>query len=155
WHLPALDVVPVGLVFRVQRAGRPWPDPVVPLDELPGERDPRVPKDDLTRSLIAQAHYMLGFTYADRDWRRAVAELERATAAAPDDDVLFYNVGLLYERNGLLDEAAAAFARSAAINPRHLASRGQPRAADRLAAVTTERVRVEAIEDELLRESGP
>ena len=39
---------------------------------------------------------MLGFTYAERDWRRAQRELARATAVAPDDDVLFYNVGLLY-----------------------------------------------------------
>jgi tetratricopeptide (TPR) repeat protein len=155
WRVPALDVVPVGLVFRVQRAGRPWPPPVAPLDELPGERDPLVPKDDLTRSLIAQVHYMLGFTYADRDWRRALDELERAAAAAPDDDVLYYNLGLLYERNGLLDEAEAAFARSGAINPRHLASRGQPRAADRLAAVVAERARIRAIEDEVLREGGP
>jgi len=152
WRTPALDVVPVGLVFRVQRAGRPWPPPLVPLDQLPGEDDPRVPKDDLTRSLIAHLHYMLGFTYAERDWRRARDELARATAVAPDDDVLFYNVGLLYERDGLLDEAAAAFARSDAINPRHLASRGRPRAADRLAEVSAERARIEAIETELLRD---
>jgi tetratricopeptide (TPR) repeat protein len=144
----------VGLVFRVQRAGRPWPPPLVPLDQLPGEDDPRVPKDDLTRSLIAQLHYMLAFTYAERDWRRARDELARATAVAPDDDVLFYNVGLLYERDGLLDEAAAALARSDAINPRHLASRGRQRAADRLAEVSAERARIEAIETELLRDPG-
>jgi tetratricopeptide (TPR) repeat protein len=154
WRAPGLDVVPVGLVFRVQRAGRPWPPPLVPLDQLPGEDDPRVPKDDLTRSLIAQLHYMLAFTYAERDWRRARDELARATAVAPDDDVLFYNVGLLYERDGLLDEAAAALARSDAINPRHLASRGRQRAADRLAEVSAERARIEAIETELLRDPG-
>ena len=154
WRVPQLDVVPAGLVFRVQRAGRPRPRPFIPLDALPGEDDPRVPKDDLTRSLIAQFHYMLGFTYADRDWRRARDELARATAVAPDDDVLFYNVGLLYERDGLLDEAAAAFARSNEINPRHLASRGRPRAADRLAEVAAERARIAAIEAELQREPG-
>jgi tetratricopeptide (TPR) repeat protein len=154
WRTPALDVVPVGLVFRVQRAGRARPPIVVPLDELPGERDPDVPKDDLTGSLIAQLHYMLGFTYADRDWRRARDELARASAAAPDDDVLFYNLGLLYERSGLLDEAIAAFARSSAINPRHIASRGRPRAADRLAEATAERARVATIEAALRDDPG-
>src|SRR5262249_38113154 len=149
WTLPALAVEPVGLMFRVQRAGRPRPAPVIPFDELPGERDPRVPQDDLTRNLIAHTHYMLGFTYLDRDPGRARAELERAAAAAPDDDVLFYNLGLLYERNGLLDEAVAAFARAAAINPRSLASRGRPRAADRLAAVTAERARLAPLQTRL------
>ena len=141
WTLPALDVVPVGVVFRVQRAGRPRPTPVPLLDELPGERDPLVPKDSLTRSLIAHFHYMLGFTYAERDWPRARREFEHATAVAPDDDVLFYNLGLLYWRRGLLDEAATAFTRSDAINPRHLAAANRPRAADRLAEVVAERAR--------------
>jgi hypothetical protein len=88
------------------------------------------PRGVPTRSLIAHFHYMLGFTYADRDWPRARCELEQATAVAPDDDVLFYNLDLLYWRLGLLNPAAVAFARSDAINPRHLASASRPRAAD-------------------------
>ena len=130
WTLPALDVVPVGVVFRVQRAGRPRPTPVPLLDELPGERDPLVPKDSLTRSLIAHFHYMLGFTYAERDWPRARREFEHATAVAPDDDVLFYNLGLLYWRRGLLDEAATGvhpFRRDQSASPR----RRQPSAGRR------------------------
>ena len=55
--------------------------------------------------------------------------------------MLFYNLGLLYWRRGLLDDAAAAFARSDAINPRHLASASRPRAADRLAEVNAARTR--------------
>jgi tetratricopeptide (TPR) repeat protein len=126
-------------IFQVLRAGRTRPPSAVPFDELPGERDPLVPKADLTRSLIAHFHYMLGFTAADHDWPRARRELEHAAAVAPDDDVLFYNLGLLYWRRGLLDDAAAAFARSDAINPRHLASASRPRAADRLAEVNAAR----------------
>jgi hypothetical protein len=141
WRVPALEVVPVGPVFRVQRAGRPLPAAVVPAAELPGEDDAGVAKDELTRSLIGHFHYMLGFTYAARDWPRARAELERAAAIAPEDDVLHYNLGLLYQRLGLLDEAAAAFARSHAINPRHLASASRPRAIDRLAEVNAARRR--------------
>jgi hypothetical protein len=142
WTLPALEITPVGVVFRVQRAGRPQPAlPPLP-DELPGEHDPRVPKDSLTRSLVAHFHYMLGFTWADRDWPRARRELERAAMAAPDDDVLFYNLGLLYWRHGSLDDAAIAFARSDAINPRHLASASRARAADRLAEVNAARARL-------------
>ncbi len=139
WTLPALEVVPVGLVFRVERAGRPRPAASVTIEALPGESDPRVPKDTLTRSLIAHFHYMLGFTYADRDWPRAQRELALAAATAPDDDVLFYNLGLLYWRRGRLDDAAAAFARSDAINPRRLASTRGQRAADRLAEVNAAR----------------
>jgi hypothetical protein len=54
----------------------------------------------------------------------------------------------------VVDEAAAAFARSDAINSRHLASRGRPRAADRLAEVSAEGARIAAIEAELQREPG-
>jgi hypothetical protein len=97
------------------------------------------PRGVPTRSLIAHFHYMLGFTYADRDWPRARCELEQAAAVAPDDDVPFYNLDLLYWRLGLLDPAAVAFARSDAINPRHLASASRPRAADRLAEVEAQR----------------
>jgi tetratricopeptide (TPR) repeat protein len=60
--------------------------------------------------------------------------------------VLFYNLGLIYERNGLLDEALAAFARSQAINPRHVASSGRVRAADRFAELQVERERIAALE---------
>jgi hypothetical protein len=141
WRLPALEVVPVGLVFRVVRAGRTPSPHAAPPDELPGEHDPLVPKDDLTRSLLAHFHYMRGFTAADHDWPRARDELARAAALAPDDDVLFYNLGLLYWRHGLLDDAATAFARSDAINPRHLPSVSRPRAADRLAEVNAARAR--------------
>jgi tetratricopeptide (TPR) repeat protein len=146
WNLPALDVVPVGLAFRVIRHGQPLPAPVIPVTELEGEHDPRVPKDYLTQNLIGHFHYMLGARYEDRDWRHARREFEAAAAASPDNDVLFYNLGLIFRRDGLLDDAAAAFARSHAINPRHLASTGQPRAADRLAEVQAERDRVDRIE---------
>jgi len=146
WNLPALEVVPVGLVFRAMRRGQPLPPPVVPMTALDGEHDPRVPKDYLTENLIGHFHYMLGSTYEDRDWRRARREFEAAAAASPDNDVLFYNLGLIFRRDGLLDDAAMAFARSHAINPRHLASTGRPRAADRLAEVQAERDRVGRIE---------
>ena len=76
---------------------------------------------------------MLGFTFEKRDWPRARRELEAAARAAPSNDVLFYNLGLIYERNGLLDDAVAAFERAHAINPRHLPSGDRPRASDRLA----------------------
>lgn len=139
WRLPALAVAPVGLAFQVQRRGRPLPASLVAIDTLAGEDDPRVPKDGLTRSLVAHFHYMLGFTWAARDWPRAQRELARAAAAAPDDDVLFYNLGLLYRQHGRLDDAAAAFARAHAINPRGLPSRDRPRAADRLAEIEAAR----------------
>lgn len=133
WQQPGLDIVPEGLVLRARRAGAPRPAVVVDERPLDGENDPRVPKDDLTQNLIGHFHYMQGLTAEQGDWPRAQAAFRRAAAAAPDNDVLFYNLGLVYRRRGLRDEAIAAFRRSAAINPRHLASQSRPRATDRLA----------------------
>jgi len=132
WHLPELDVAPEGLAFHVVRRGAaPRPVSLEPR-ELPGERDPRVPKDYLTSNLIGEFHYMLGLNLEGTDWPAAAAEYARAAAAAPQNDVLFYNLGLLYERRGLLREALGAFERSQAINPRHLASSSRVRAADKV-----------------------
>jgi len=97
-----------------------------------------VPKDYLTQNLIGNFHQMLGVTWEPRDWPRARREFEEAAAAAPDNDVLFYNLGLVYRRNGLLDEALAAFRRSARINPRPIPGITRPRAADRVAEVEAE-----------------
>lgn len=146
WHLPALRIEPVGLVFRIMRAGEPPAPPVIPLEVLPGEDDPRVPKDYLTDNLIGHLHFMLGVTAERRDWPHAAREFARAAAAAPANDVLFYNLGLVYERNGLWDAAAAAYARSNAINPRRIASSADVRASDRLAALRRERARVARVE---------
>ena len=100
--------------------------------------DPRVPKDYLTQNLIGNFHQMLAMTWERRDWARAARELDRAASAAPDNDVLFYNLGLIYRRNGLLEQALACFRRSAEINPREIASASRPRAAGRAAEVESE-----------------
>ena len=160
WRVPALEIVPVGLAFRAWRAGRPWPDPVLPAPRLDGEEDPRVPKDYLTSNLIGHFHYMLGVTFEERDWLRARDQFAAAAEAAPDNDVLFYNLGLIYRRNGLLDEAREAFARCRAINPRGLSSPSRPRAADRIAEIEADAVRVRAIDaaaasDPALRDRDP
>ncbi len=149
WNLPALQVVPVGVVLRAWRAGEPLPPPVLPRRRLAGEDDPRVPKDYLTQNLIGHFHYTVGTTFEQRDWLRARAEFDAAAAAAPDNDVLFYNLGLIYRRNGLVDDALAAFRRSDAINPRHIASHDPVRAADEVAEMEAERMRLEAVEREL------
>jgi tetratricopeptide (TPR) repeat protein len=138
WNMPQLEPVPVGMAFRIWRAGRPWPPATSVKDRLDGELDPRVPKEYLTRNLIGNFHQMLGMTFEARDWPRAARELEIAAASAPDNDVLFYNLGLIYRRNGLLEQALAAFRRSDQINPREIASATKPRAAERVAEVQSE-----------------
>ncbi len=138
WRIAELDNVPVGLAFRAWRAGRPWPPPTPVKDRLDGELDPTVPKDYLTQNLIGTFHQMLGMTWEGRDWPRAQRELSEAARSAPDNDVLFYNLGLIYRRNGLLEEALAAFRRSDEINPREIASITRPRAADRAREVEAE-----------------
>ncbi len=146
WQLASLEIVPVGVVFRAWRAGGPSPPLILPADHLPGETDPRVPKDYLTRCLIGHFHYMLGVTFEQRDWLRARRELEAVTAFAPDSDVLQYNLGLIFRRNGLLDDASAAFERADAANPRPLQSASRPRASDRLAELRAERERLATLE---------
>jgi len=134
WQNPALDVVSVGLVFRVVRRGAPPPPRHLPAKlQLEGENDPGVPKDYLTRNLIGEFHFMLGVTFERSEPSRALAEFEVAARAAPDNDVLFYNLGLVYERMGLPDQALTAFERSAAINPREIPGPSRVRASDRVA----------------------
>jgi hypothetical protein len=138
WRHAELEVVPTGLVYRVARAGSPPPSlpaDVERLRGLEGEDDPRVPKDYLTRNLIGELHFMLGVTWEVRDRERALAELARAARAAPDNDVLQYNLGLVYERMALPDRALAAFERSHAINPREIPGPSRARAADRVEAL--------------------
>jgi tetratricopeptide (TPR) repeat protein len=154
WSIQGLEVLPVGLVFQTVRSGRPGLSPLLSKTELEGEHDPRVPKDYLTQNLIGQFHFMLGSTFEARDWPRAARELEAAQRAAPENDVLFYNIGLIYRRNGLYDEALAAFERSQEINPRQIASKDRVRAADRVLEVSAELERLEKIEASLSLEPG-
>ncbi len=149
WDLPELAIVPMGVVFKACRADRPRPEPVIQKRRLDGEDDPRVPKDFLTQNLVGHFHYMLGVTLIERDWPEARRELERAKLASPDNDVLFYNLGLIYSMNGLLDEAAEAFGRSHAINPRHLANLQRSQASDKLAEIEAEKRRIDLVTREL------
>lgn len=149
WNLPGLEIVPVGIVMRAARSGGPSPTFAIARTTLDGEDDPRVPKDYLTDNLIGHFHYMLGFTYERSDWPRARAEFDRAARASPQNDVLFYNLGLIYARNGLFEDAVASFRRSQRINPRHIASEKKPRASDRLRELRAEYARLEKIEAEL------
>ena len=132
WNLPELAIVVEGLAFRVVRRGVAPEEIAVVPDTLAGEGDPRVPQDYLTRNLIGEFHYMLGLAAERRDPQAAAREFQAAALAAPGNDVLFYNLGLVYARGGQLPEALAAFSRSQEINPRHLASGERPRAADRI-----------------------
>jgi tetratricopeptide (TPR) repeat protein len=149
WNVAGLDMAPVGLLFRPWRAGRPWPPPMPVPQFLDGERDPKVPKDYLTQNLIGNFHYMRGVTLERRDWPGTRREFALAAAAAPRNDVLFYNLGLIFRRNGLYDDALAAFQHSEQINPREIASLSKPRASDRVEEMQRERERVEGLESSL------
>jgi tetratricopeptide (TPR) repeat protein len=149
WNIAGLEVVPVGLVFQTVRAGRPLPAAAPLKDQLEGEGDPRVPKDYLTRNLVGEFHYMKGATWERRDWPRAWREFQRAEQASPQNDVLFYNVGLICRRNGLFEEALLAFQRSEAINPRRIASASKAVAADKVREVAADVARARALESAL------
>jgi len=152
WNLQTLDIVPVGLVFRAWRRDQPPLEPVFPLADLPGADDPDVPRDYLTQNLVGQFYYMRGFTYEKRDWPRARREFAAAAAASPENDVLFYNLGLIYARNGLYEDAIKAFERSYEINPRHLASLQRPQASDRITELRDEQQRLARMEQTFLHD---
>jgi tetratricopeptide (TPR) repeat protein len=146
WSVPGLEVAPMGLVLETVRAGGPVPLPPPIQETLDGETDARVPKDYLTQNLIGHFHYMRGLTFERSDWSRAWREFETAARAAPANDVLFYNLGQIYRRAGLIDEALSAFERSHAVNPRPIAGASRADSSDRVAEMRAERNRVEAVQ---------
>jgi tetratricopeptide (TPR) repeat protein len=152
WRQPELEVVASGLAFRISRRGGPLPQSPIPKLRLDGELDSRVPKDYLTQNLIGQFHYMLGNTLARSDWPRARQEFAEAAKAAPDNDVLFFNLGLIFAGDGLYDEAIAAFRRSIQINPRPVPGPQNARATDHAEAVEMEGRRVGALDGQLARD---
>ena len=154
WNMPGLDVVPVGLVFQTARSSAPLPELRIPKTELDGENDPRVPKDYLTSNLIGHFHYMLGISHETRDWPMAQREFELAMKHASKNDVLFYNLGLIYRRNGLLERSLEAFQRSVEINPRRLASNKPAKASDRVQEVAAQLEQRRAMEATLRQELG-
>lgn len=150
WSLDGLAIVPVGPVFRAWRAGSPPPAFSFDVRPLDGAEDPAVPQDYLTRNLVAHFHYMVGLTLLSIDWPRAATALTRAGEIAPENDVLLYNLGLVYLRSGLYPEAESAFARSEAVNPRRIAGDPSAHASDRLREVRAEHARITQVERELL-----
>lgn len=158
-HVPAVDdarlaVVPTGLAYRLWRADLPPPVLELPAEALPGESDPRVPKDDLTRHLVGAYHFALAVALEHLDWPRAEAHLRRAAAAAPDDDVLLVSIALLYLRNGLYAESVPPLERAARINPRLLAG-SDLSPTDLLAQARAERDRLAAVEAALAPSGAP
>ncbi|MEM8998539.1 MAG: tetratricopeptide repeat protein, partial [Acidobacteriota bacterium] len=149
WNHPQIDVVPVGLAFKTVRRGGELPEPVIPKTRLDGVDDPRVPKDYLASNLAGHFHYMLGITHEQRDWPAAEREMRRAAQIASRNDVLHYNLGLIYRRNGLVERALEFFERSHRINPRRLASDKPARASDRIAETREELDRKRRFESDL------
>ena len=113
-----------------------------------------MPKDYLTQNLIGQFHYMLGSSCEALGLAAGRREYEQAQQASPDNDVLFFNLGLIYRRAGLLEEALRAFERSHEINPRHIASRDRVMASQRAADVRAELERQQVLERELAPQVG-
>lgn len=154
WNFPQLDMVPVGLVFRTSRRGAPPPELWLEKAELQGAWDPDVPKDYLSRNLVGHFHYMRALSYESNDWPEAQREFQKAALAAFDNDVLFYNLGLIYRRNGLLERSLAAFERSAEINPRHIPSANPTRPRDRVREVRRQLAARRALEARVLEHLG-
>ena len=154
WSLPQLDMLPVGLVFRTTRRGSPPPPRWLGKTELRGAWDPDVPKDYLSRNLVGHFHYMRALSYETNDWPQAQREFQKAARAAFDNDVLFFNLGLIYRRNGLLERSLTAFERAAEINPRHIPSAHPVRPVDKVAEVRAELEAQRNREDALRRDLG-
>ena len=157
WSVPELIVDPVGLTFKIETRDAAIEEVSITKWELEGENDPRVPKDYLTQNLIGHFHYMLGITLEKRDWPMAELQFERARRAASQNDVLFYNLGLIYARNGLYERALGSLEQSHVINPRHIATRKEVRASERAIETRMELARIRTAERSLeagLNQSG-
>ncbi len=142
WQVPGITLVPDGLAFRVARTSAPRVPGMELPELLPGESDRAVPRDYLTRNLVGQYHYMRGLGYEQSDWPAAVVDFERAALSAPDNDVLFYNLGLILRRNGRLRLARLAFERADAINSRGIVSNRRVLASERIAETEAELMRI-------------
>ena len=141
WNLAGIEVLPVGLVYQTVRpCGQPCVRPQVklPKTELDGAWDESVPKDYLAQNLVGHFHFMAGVSHEPSDWPQAEREFRRAMEAAYDNDVLFYNLGLIYRRSGLSERALAAFRRANEINPRHIPSSKPVRSKDKVAELEDE-----------------
>ena len=154
WEIEGLEMRPVGLVFRTSRTNSEEVDLQLPEIPLPGAWDPEVPKDYLAKNLIGHYHYMLGVTHERRDWPRARVEFERAALAASTNDVLLYNQGLIYRRNGLIFRSLDAFEKAAAINPRHIPSNQPARPTERVEETRKEASRIKKLEVSLAQDHG-
>ena len=110
-----------------------------------------MPKDYLTQNLIGHFHYMLGITCERRDWPRARREFARGDAAsAPHNDVLFYNLGLIFGATGCSTRRSRPSGARREINPRPVAGPGRLKASDRVAPLERERRRIAALEADLV-----
>ncbi len=135
WNLPDLRIIPLGLVFRAWPVDAPPPKPLGFSQSLVGSDDPEIPKDYLTQNLVGHFHYMWGITSENYHWIEAERHFRLAIKHAPSNDVLFYNLGLIYARNGFLKRARVMFARSHAINPRRIPSNAEAKASNMLTQV--------------------
>ena len=148
WNLPEIELIPMGLAYQVVRAGE-RPPSTFPKVELEGAWDSAVPKDYLSQNLVGHFHFMRGIHFEESDWPAAQQEFSRAMTAAPRNDVQFFNLGLIYRRNGLSTRALAAFEKAAIINPRHIPSANPVRPADKVVELRQEVEQQQALEREL------
>ena len=115
--------------------------------------------DRIDKGCVARVESFVGSTFERMDWPRAHAQFAEATRRAPGNDVLFYNLGLIYSGNGLFDEALAFYERSNEINPRHIASASRVRPVDKVNEMRAEVLRLKPIEQRLAEglpvRSGP
>ena len=68
----------------------------------------------------AEAYFLVGLTYSqEKNWSRAIEELQRAITLEPDHDYFFEALGQAYLSSGRVAEARAAFEEALKQNPRN------------------------------------
>ncbi len=120
WQIEGLQMVPVGLVFKASAKDTVVPDSLWSNRTRFDQNSDAVPDDYLAQNLLGHFHYMLGVTAEMTNWIQAEQQFQSAMKFAPNNDVLFYNLGLIYARNGLLQRSRTMFARSKEINARNI-----------------------------------
>ena len=103
---PGLTLIPEGLVYRIVSTSKPyapqnlWPGALPPDIDNPG-----IPKDFLTRRLLANVCLMRAQWDALYTPAACAPWCARASTLAPDCDAVQHNVAVVLGRNGLTEQA--------------------------------------------------
>lgn len=114
---PGLRLMPEGVIYRIVSTDMAYqPRDLWKEFDIPDMEDPRIPRNYLTRCLLAHVYFMRAEWVGARAPGEAIGWYQRAYRMAPDSPTLNYNLGLCFRRMGLRLASEDAFARALALD---------------------------------------